>query len=64
MVLHLDAGDILTYRDFLDRLRIPFVIDHMGRIEARHGLEQKPFRLLLELMKNELADNPTRLYWA
>ena len=55
VVLHLDAGDILTYRDFLDRLRIPFVIDHMGRIDARHGLAQKPFRLLLELMKNELA---------
>ena len=55
VVLHLDAGDILTYRDFLDRLRIPFVIDHMGRIEAKHGLDQKPFRLLLELMNNELA---------
>lgn len=55
VVLHLDAGDILTYRDFLNGLRIPFVIDHMGRVEARHGLDQKPFRLLLELMKNELA---------
>lgn len=55
VVLHLDAGDILTYRDFLDGLRIPFVIDHMGRVEAGHGLDQKPFRLLLELLKNELA---------
>ncbi len=27
----------------------------MGRVEARHGLGQQPFRLLLELMKNELA---------
>jgi 2-pyrone-4,6-dicarboxylate lactonase len=55
VVLHLDAGDILTYRDFLSRLRIPFVIDHMGRIDARHGLDQQPFKLLLELMQNELA---------
>ena len=55
VVLHLDAADILTYRDFLSRLRIPFVIDHMGRVEARHGLDQQPFKLLLELMKNELA---------
>ncbi len=55
VVLHLDAGDILTYRDFLNRLRIPFVIDHMGRIEAKHGLVQQPFKLLLELMQNELA---------
>jgi predicted TIM-barrel fold metal-dependent hydrolase len=53
--LHLDAEDILTYRAFLDRLQVPFIIDHMGRIEARHGLDQKPFRMLLELMKNERA---------
>jgi predicted TIM-barrel fold metal-dependent hydrolase len=55
VVLHLDAEDILTYRDFLARLRVPFVIDHMGRVKAAHGLEQQPFRLLLDLMKNELA---------
>jgi predicted TIM-barrel fold metal-dependent hydrolase len=53
--LHLDAEDIETYRDFLKGLRVPFIIDHMGRVEARHGLDQKPFRHLLELMKNELA---------
>jgi predicted TIM-barrel fold metal-dependent hydrolase len=53
--LHLDAVDIETYRDFLNRLRVPFIIDHMGRVEAKHGLDQKPFRQLLELMRNELA---------
>jgi len=53
--LHLDAEDIETYRDFLKSLRVPFIIDHMGRVEAKHGLDQKPFRHLLELMKNELA---------
>lgn len=53
--LHLDAHDIETYRDFLKRLRVPFIIDHMGRVEAKHGLDQKPFRQLLELMKNEHA---------
>jgi predicted TIM-barrel fold metal-dependent hydrolase len=53
--LHLDAHDIETYRDFLNRLRVPFIIDHMGRVEAKHGLDQKPFRELLDLMKNELA---------
>jgi predicted TIM-barrel fold metal-dependent hydrolase len=55
VVLHLDAEDILTYREFLERLRVPFVIDHMGRVKAAHGLDQQPFRLLLDLMKNELA---------
>ena len=53
--VHLDAEDILTYRDFLDGLQIPFIIDHMGRVQAGHGLDQQPFKLLLELMKNELA---------
>ena len=53
--LHLDAEDIETYRDFLKSLRVPFIIDHMGRVEAKHGLDQKPFRELLELMKNALA---------
>jgi len=53
--LHLDAEDIETYRDFLDRLRVPFIIDHMGRVEAKHGLDQKPFKQLLDLMRNELA---------
>ena len=38
--LHLDAEDIGTYRGFLDSLRVPFIVDHMGRIEARHGLDQ------------------------
>ena len=53
--VHLDAADIDTYRDFLERLRVPFIVDHMGRVEAGHGLDQKPFRLMLELMKNEQA---------
>lgn len=53
--LHLDAHDIGTYRGFLDRLRVPFIIDHMGRVAAKDGLEQKPFRQLLDLMKNGLA---------
>jgi 2-pyrone-4,6-dicarboxylate lactonase len=54
-VLHLDAQDIAAYRTFLDRLRVPFVIDHMGRVKTALGLDQPPFRLLLDLMKSELA---------
>ena len=55
LVLHFDAEDIESHSDFFRALRVRFVIDHMGRVEARHGLEQKPFRMLLELMKNPLA---------
>ena len=55
VVLHLDAEDILTYRARIERLTVPFVIDHMGRVKAEHGLQQKPFRMLLDLMQNDLA---------
>lgn len=55
IVLHLDAEDIGTYRGFLDQLEVPFIIDHMGRPEACHGLDQPPFRALLELLRNPLA---------
>jgi predicted TIM-barrel fold metal-dependent hydrolase len=55
VVLHFDAEDIETYAGHLRRIAVPFVIDHMGRVDAKRGLEQRPFRMLLELMKNELA---------
>lgn len=55
VVLHLDAEDIEAYRAFLDGLKLPFVIDHMGRVAASHGVDQPAFRLLLELMANPLA---------
>jgi len=53
--LHLDAQDLHTYRDFLNRLRVPFIIDHMGRVEAKRGTGQEPFCLLRELLRNDLA---------
>jgi len=55
VVLHFDAEDIESHAGLFRRMRVPFVIDHMGRVQAQHGLDQKPFRMLLELMKNELA---------
>ncbi|HYS51819.1 MAG TPA: amidohydrolase family protein, partial [Burkholderiales bacterium] len=56
VVLHLDAEDIESHAELFHRIRVPFVIDHMGRIQAAYGLDQRPFRMLLDLMtKNELA---------
>jgi 2-pyrone-4,6-dicarboxylate lactonase len=55
VVLHLDAEDILTYADRIKRMKVPFVIDHMGRVKAGGGVGQKPFQALLELMRNDLA---------
>ncbi|GGM01035.1 amidohydrolase family protein [Pseudomonas asuensis] len=55
VVLHLDAQDIVTYANRLERIRVPFIIDHMGRVKAQEGLDQAPFKALLELMENPLA---------
>ncbi len=55
VVLHFDAQDVPVYSDLISRMPVPFVIDHMARVQAAGGLEQKPFRTLLGLMKNPLA---------
>ncbi|PWC11950.1 2-pyrone-4,6-dicarboxylate hydrolase [Brenneria roseae subsp. americana] len=54
VVLHLDAQDILTYDAVLQKIRLPFIIDHMGRVKTERGLEQEAFTQLRGL----LADNP------
>ena len=51
LVLHLDAGNIPEFLDFFSEFGLPVVVDHMGRVPVRDGLDQTPFRLLLELLK-------------
>jgi 2-pyrone-4,6-dicarboxylate lactonase len=53
LVLHMDAIDIPDLMPMLRALPVTFVVDHMGRVKAGQGLQQEPFRLLLELVKNE-----------
>jgi 2-pyrone-4,6-dicarboxylate lactonase len=55
VVLHLDAQDIVQYAERIARIKVPFVIDHMGRVRAEAGVDQQPFQQLLELMRNPLA---------
>ena len=54
IVLHFDAGDLLEQQELLARIDVPFIIDHMGRVKAADGLDQKPFQSLLALYR----DNP------
>ena len=51
LVLHLDAGNIPEFIDFFGELSLPVVVDHMGRVPVRDGLDQPPFRILLDLLK-------------
>ena len=55
VVLHFDAEDIEAHAELFRRMRVPFVIDHMGRVDAANGLDQRPFAMLLELMRNPRA---------
>ena len=53
VVLHLDAPDIEPLSDMIAALPVPFVIDHMGRVDSSLGVDQAPFRALLELARRE-----------
>lgn len=55
LVVHLDAVDITELSPLLLGLPVPFVIDHMARVKASEGLDQVPFKTLLELMQHESA---------
>jgi predicted TIM-barrel fold metal-dependent hydrolase len=48
VVLHFDAADLLEFGDMLRALPVPFIIDHMGRVPTKDGLDQAPFRILLD----------------
>ena len=51
--LHFDAVDLPEFAPMLDRLPVSYTIDHMGRVKASDGLDQKPFRILIDLMKRD-----------
>ncbi len=53
VVLHLDANAVVAHRDLLDRLPTTYIIDHLARVDAARGIDQPPFRALLELLRNE-----------
>ena len=55
VVLHVDAPDIGALWEMIRSLTLPFCIDHMGRVPSAAGIEQPPFRALLELAKLENA---------
>jgi predicted TIM-barrel fold metal-dependent hydrolase len=48
-VIHLDAPDIVPLSPLLRALPVPFVVDHMGRVDARLGPGQPALEALLEL---------------
>lgn len=55
LILHLDARDIVEFRQVFEKLPVPMVIDHMGRVKAADGLHQEPFKVLLAFLRNQNA---------
>jgi predicted TIM-barrel fold metal-dependent hydrolase len=53
LIVHLDAVDIVELSSVFRSLPMPFVIDHMGRVKASAGMDQVPFRALLDLLQVE-----------
>jgi 2-pyrone-4,6-dicarboxylate lactonase len=53
LILHLDAQDLVEFRDMFMQIPVPMVIDHMGRVQAAAGLQQEPFKVLLSFVKNK-----------
>jgi 2-pyrone-4,6-dicarboxylate lactonase len=53
LILHLDAQDLVEFEALFRKIPVPIVIDHMGRVKAADGLQQKPFQVLLQWMNQE-----------
>jgi 2-pyrone-4,6-dicarboxylate lactonase len=53
VLLHVDAADLVELGPVFAALPVPFVIDHMGRIDAGQGLEQPAFTQFLELARRD-----------
>jgi predicted TIM-barrel fold metal-dependent hydrolase len=53
VVLHLNEENILPLGDTIRALPVPFVIDHMGRVEAKKGTDNPAFKALLELVRRD-----------
>jgi len=49
----IDAADMLINFELFRAIRMPFVIDHMGRAKASDGVDQPGFKALLELVKRD-----------
>jgi predicted TIM-barrel fold metal-dependent hydrolase len=66
--LHFEGAALPGLRDWLASIPATVVIDHLGRVDPSLGLEQEPFRVLIELARRDNvwvklsgADRLTRL---
>ena len=53
VVIYMEAPDIVDNADTLADLPLPVVIDHMGRVKTKDGVDQEAFQLLLGLLRDK-----------
>jgi len=53
VVLYMEAPDIVENVKTLEAMPVPVVIDHMGRVKTKDGVEQEAFQLLLGLLREK-----------
>jgi 2-pyrone-4,6-dicarboxylate lactonase len=53
VVVHFDADRLADRTDEFTSIPVPVIIDHMGRPDASLGVAQKPFQLLLDLIRDD-----------
>lgn len=51
--LHFDAKDLPEHAELLARMPVPYIIDHMARVDASAGVDQVPFQQLFELLASD-----------
>lgn len=51
--LHFDGAALPELEEWLKSIRATIVIDHFGRIDPRHGVGQRPFVIMEELMRRD-----------
>lgn len=51
--LHMAPADLEALVPLLERLSVPIVIDHFARIDPTGGLDQRPFRVLIDLVGHD-----------
>jgi predicted TIM-barrel fold metal-dependent hydrolase len=51
--IHNAGAEWLEIKELMAKVRLPAVIDHMGHMEARDGLDQPGFGMLLDLLKRD-----------
>ena len=49
--LHFDASGLIEFNELIRSIRIPFIIDHIGRTPVQDGIDQPPLKALLDLQR-------------